>query len=250
MTPSQAELRAALLDAARPVPDGLLDGHDAPAGKRFSVYRNNVVASLTEALRVAFPLLRKLLGDATFDRLAAVFLRSHLPETPLLMYYGAAMPDFLRGFEPLQHIGYLPDCAALDLALRQSYHAADAAPVDPARLSDPDTLATMTFALAPSSRLLRSPWPLHDIWRYNVEANAPEPRAEAQDVLITRPDFDPEPHLLPPGAALWLELLDRGIRFGEATDEIIESVPQFDLEQALTLVLRTLALIERPEKES
>ena len=250
MTLSQADFRAALLDAKLPVPEGLLDAHDAPAGTRFSVYRNNVVVSLIEALRVAFPLLRKLLGDATFDRLAGFFLRAHPPQTPLLMHYGTAMPAFLESFQPLRHIGYLADCAALDLGLRKSYHAADAVPLEPTLLTSPESASATVFALAPSSLILRSVWPLHDIWRFNTERDAPKPRAIAQDVLITRPAFDPAPLLLPPGAANWLELLDSGMSLEAAAERATETTPDFDLARTLTLVLQAQALIEKAEKES
>jgi hypothetical protein len=250
MTLSQADFRAALLHAGLPVPEGLLDAHDAPAGTRFSVYRNNVVVSLSEALRVAFPLVRKLLGNDTFDRLAGIFLRRHPPETPLMMHYGSAMPGFLRNFEPLQHIGYLADCAALDLALRKSYHAADAAPLEPARLTDPESASAAAFALAPSSLILRSAWPLYDIWRFNTEQDAPKPRAIAQDMLISRPAFDPKPHLLPPGAADWLDFLDRGMGLEAAAERVTETTPDFDLERTLTLVLQAQALTEKARKDS
>ena len=50
MTVSQLDFRTAMLDAAVDVPDGLIDANGNPAGQRFSVYRNNVAVSLTEAL--------------------------------------------------------------------------------------------------------------------------------------------------------------------------------------------------------
>jgi hypothetical protein len=231
--PDQTVFRAALLDAERPVPEGLLDGFGSSAGRRYSVYRNNVAVSLTEALRESFPVLRKLLGDQNFDALAGVFLRAHPPGSPLMMHYGDEMPEFLTGFAPLQHIGYLPDVARLENALRASYHAGDAEPVDPTRLAGhaPEDLVASTLSFAPSLCLIRSPWPLFDIWRFNTEEGAPKPRAEAQSVLVTRAEFDPEPAPLSPAEAAAMQaLLDQktishAVIAGEAEDTAFDISP-------------------------
>ncbi|MEM9577056.1 MAG: DNA-binding domain-containing protein [Pseudomonadota bacterium] len=249
MTVSQNTFREALLDAERPVPPGLSNAEGGPAGARFSVYRNNVVVSLSEALKTAFPLVRKLLGAEAFAQLAAVFVRAHPPTSPLIMFYGDALPDFLRSFEPLQHIGYLPDCARLDLAFRQSYHAADALPFDASVLQGGDAGLAARARLAPATRLLRSEWPLYDIWRFNMEPGAPKPRAVAQDIMVTRPEFDPQPTLVPAGTIDWLALLDEGATIGDATDWVLSSHPDFDLAKALTLALTTHALTDHTTKE-
>lgn len=219
MSLTQSEFRAALLDPNRAAPKGL-SGPDGPAGKRFDVYRNNVAVSLTEALRVAFPVIRKLVGDQFFDAMAGVYLRAHPPRSPRLMFYGADMPVFLKDFEPAQHLGYLPDVARLELGLRESYHAADAPVLDPTELGriDPDALMEVRITLHPALRLLRSDWPVHAIWRFNTEEGAPKPPREAQDVLITRPEFDPAPHLLPRGAHAFLAALAEGEKFGAAAN--------------------------------
>jgi hypothetical protein len=249
MTVSQSTFRNAVLDPKIGVPKGLVKTNDQSAGSRFDVYRNNVVHSLTEALRVAFPLVSKLIGPANFGRLAGEFVRQHPPASPLMMYYGEALPAYLEDFEPLAHLGYLPDCARLDLALRASYHAGDTAAMDTTVFADPDALMRECFSLAPPTRILKSVWPLHDLWAYNTIPGAAKPTPVAQDVLITRPEFDPSPHVLPKGGADWLLSLEKGRTFGEAVEEIQAQTPDFDLSAALTLVLREQALTKPTTKD-
>ncbi|MEO9651480.1 MAG: DNA-binding domain-containing protein [Roseobacter sp.] len=251
MTVSQQTFRTALLDAEIPVPEGLRDAEGAAAGRRFSVYRNNVIVSLSEALATAFPLVRKLIGAESFHRLAMLYVRAHPPASPLMMFYGRHFPTYLEAFEPLRHLGYLPDCARLDLAMRQSYHAADSVPFDatPLQTGDQDAFETR-MVLAPASIVLKSAWPLFDLWRFNTVPGAPKPRAVSQDVLVTRPDFDPQPHLLATGDAEWLERLNSGIPFGQATEQTLEHEPDFDLTQALTLALSSHALMNDTKKEN
>jgi len=239
----QGDFAAAVLDPARPAPAGLVDPAGRPAGKRFDVYRNNVVVSLTDALGVAFPVVRKLVGEANFRVLARAFLAVHPPASPRLMLWGDALPRFIESFEPARSLGYLPDVARLEQALRESYHAADAAPFDPAALAglSPDEIMALRLCLAPSVRLLASPWPVLSIWRYNTSPGAPKPVMAAEEVLVSRPGFDPEPAALPEGGAAFLGAIDRGASLGEALDA--DSVPEaFDLDTTLGLILQGGAL--------
>ena len=244
MSVDQSQFHDALLDSARTVPAGLSDGMGRPAGARFSVYRNNVAVSLTEALEVSFPAIVKLIGAENFKKVAGVFLRKNPPQSPMIMVYGAEFPRFLETFEPLRHIGYLPDVARLEQALRESYHAADAAPIDPATFADlsDEKLATTRITLSPSIRLIRSVWPVHAIWAYNLEEDAPKPLNMAQDVLITRPDFDPQCHPLATGGGAFITTLLAGRPLGEAFEKALEISPEFDLAAVLALLLDTRAI--------
>ncbi|MBK0327629.1 putative DNA-binding domain-containing protein [Rhodobacteraceae bacterium F11138] len=250
MSVSQDMFRAALLDPGRPAPDGLNDGAGHAADARFTVYRNNVTHSLIEALRVGFPILTRLLGQKNMDGLSRLFLRAHPPDSPLMMHYGQAMPDFLAKLPQVAHLGYLPDVARLELALRRSYHAADSTPLDPAELAalTPTALMATRVTLAPAVRVLCSDWPLYDIWRFNTREDAPKPAHERQDVLITRAAFDPAPHLLPPGGAAWIQSLQRGDPLETALANAQGRAPGFDPTATLTLLLTDNALTSLTQK--
>ncbi|NSY38500.1 DUF2063 domain-containing protein [Leisingera sp. ANG59] len=240
MSVSQTEFTRAMMDAGQPVPDGLIDHHAQPAGRRFNVYRNNVAVSLTEAMHSAFPVIAKLLGKQNMDGLAGIYLRQHPPSTPLMMFYGEDFPAFLEAMEQLKHLGYLGDVARLELALRRAYHAADAVPVAPEELGAlaPDQLMNTRLTLAPAVDVLRSPWPIHAIWRYNTEDGAPKPELRAQDVLVTRPEFDPTPQVLPPAGAQWIRALIGGASIGEALEQAAAEDKSFDLGATLALLLQ------------
>ncbi|MFC4214088.1 DUF2063 domain-containing protein [Pseudophaeobacter arcticus] len=236
----QAQFITALMDAAVPVPTGLVDQDAAAAGRRFSVYRNNVAVSLTEAMHSAFPVIAKLLGRENMDGLSGLYLRAHPPSSPLMMFYGAEFPAFLEGMPQLDHLGYLGDVARLELALRHAYHAADATAIDPLQLAglSEQRLLETRLCLAPALHLLRSPWPIHAIWRFNTEDAAPKPQAGAQVVVITRPEFDPLPQLVSAADATWIEALMRGASIGEALSQAQNIDSDFDLSSPLTLLLQ------------
>lgn len=239
MSVGQDAFAAALLAPGLAVPHGLSDSEGRRAGKRFDVYRNNVVAGLTAALETAFPVIRKLVGTSNFAVLAGAFIHRHPPRTPLMMLYGADLAGFLETWPPAATLGYLPDIARLEQALREAYHAADAEPIDPARLAglSPDALMSARLGLAPALRVIRSRWPVHAIWRYNSEPGSPKPPPEPQDVAVLRRNYDPEPVLLLPGGAELIAALRSGASLGEATEAAFSASPRFDPAPVLNLLI-------------
>ena len=241
---TESSFAAALLDPAAALPAGLIDPQGRPAPQRFSVYRNNVASSLTLALEAGFPVIRKLLGCEYFGAIAVIHLRAHPPRSRQIMLYGQDFPGFLAAFPPLANLPYLADVARLELAIRESYHAADSTAIDPATLALPEeTLLASRFQLAPSLRLIRSPFPVFSIWQANAK-DGPAPISGAQDMVVLRPGFDPEPHLLPPGAADFIAALTGGHTLAQALTAAGDS---FDLTPVLSLLLAHHALTGRTQ---
>lgn len=238
---TQTAFARALLDPEAAVPVGIVDPQGRPAPKRFSVYRNNVASSLTRALEAAFPTVRKLVGDEFFAAMAGVFLRAHPPRSRMLMLYGDAFPGFLEGFPPVAQLGYLPDVARLDQAMRESYHAADSSPLGEVqfrRLIGGD-IAGLRLRLAPSLRLMRSRWPVVSIWIANAEGG-PSPKPGPEDALVLRPEFDPRPHRLPPGGGAFVQGLLEGLTLEQSLEQAAADV---DLPAVLSLLVVGQAII-------
>ncbi|MGR3794041.1 HvfC/BufC N-terminal domain-containing protein [Vannielia sp. SX4] len=229
---SQSAFHTALLDPATPAPEGLIDPKGRPAGKRFDVYRNNVVVSLSEALAEAFPVCQAIVGEEFFTALAGQYVRQHPPRDPRIATWGTTLPAFLESFPPVAHLPYLPDVARLEQALRESYHAADSTPIDPATIT-----TDSRFALAPSVRLVQSPYPIHAIWRF-TRGEGSKPAPQAQSVLVTRPGYDPQLTVLQPQAPAFLAGLAAGETLEEATPD------GFDITETLTALITGGALTE------
>ena len=233
---SQSTFRHALTDTGQPVPERLVDGAGRPAGRRFSVYRNNVAVSLSEALETGFPAVAALLGDANFARVAARFLRQPPPGSPLLMTWGGQFPAFLEGLDELDTMPWLPDVARSDLAMRRAYHAADATPIEPAELLalDEEALERARVTLAPAVQLLASRWPLAEIRSYALGETPERPSAGAQDIVVTRPEFDPVVSALPERGHAFALALKVGMPLGAAVTQCGEG---FDPAPTLALLL-------------
>lgn len=229
------EFSSALLNPDAALPQGLLDPQGRPAAQRFNVYRNNVTTSLIRALEAGFPAILSLVGADFFGAMAMQFTRAHPPKSRVMMLYGGDFADFIQGFGPAVSLGYLPDMARLEQALRGSYHAGDCAPLDAnllAGLNEAD-LRAARVTLAPALRLQASDWPIFGIWNAALHGGAP-PEMSAQAVIILRPEFDPAPHLLPPAAYPFLRDLAARRTIGAALDA---AATDFDLAATLSLLI-------------
>lgn len=240
---NQAAFTNALLHPELPTPAGIIaPAHDS-ATRRFAVYRNNVIASLSDALETAFPAIRALLGDTNFRNIAGVYCRAHPPTSPIMQQFGADFGVFLDGFEPVKRFPYLPDIVKIEIALRHAYHAADYTGDAAVTLATytPDQIARARFTFAPAVQLIDSAYPIYDIWN---KAHDPtyEISHQGQSVVILRPEFDPFPHLLSHAEHLFLRLMMDQSNLGDAAERAHQHDPDFDLSQISQTLLANFAL--------
>lgn len=238
----QAAFIAGLRAPETPPPGTLDDSNGVTPKRRFDVYRNNVVASLIEALRSSFPVTERLVGEEFFKATARAFIDQEPPRSPLMFLYGESLGAFLDSFPPAASVPYLGDIARLEWARVHAYHAEDKAPVSIDTLSalPPEQLGETEFQLHPSMALLTSRWPVFSIWASssgqieNLDVNM----EQQEEAVVIRPDFEVVVHRLPSGGYAFIRALQSGASLGEAAGQAATTCEDFDLAHHLEGLFR------------
>jgi Putative DNA-binding domain len=161
----QNALRRSLVDRDDGEAATMLAAHVAP--DRLDIYRNTFVGSLTKALRLSYPAVRRLVGDDFFEATAGALIVEMPPRSAWLDEYGAEFPEFLLRFPPAAALPYLPQVARLEWAVSRAIHAPDVESLEPTRLTAlaPEDQGRVCFMPHPAVGLVRADYPVDAIWR-------------------------------------------------------------------------------------
>ena len=244
---NEAAFARALLDAEAAVPEWIEGRDGGGAERRFSVYRNNVYASLVDVLAGRFPVSAKLVGDVFFSAMARIYVAKTPPDSAVLLRYGGGFADFVAGFPPATPVPYLADVMRLEWAWHGAYHSADAEPLPQEALAAFGPRAErLALTLHPSLRLVRSDYPVVTIWELAARDGEDEPvrlPAEGEDALVLRPALEVEVRRLPEGGAVFIQTLQDGAVLPEAAARASSSSPTFDLVASLAGLMRSGAIV-------
>lgn len=241
---TQTAFAHALLNAELPCPTGLTTWNDSDPTLRFAVYRNNVMVSLIDALADTYPVVQTLVGEAFFRAMARVFAGNNPPRSAVMAYYGRDFADFVAAFPPAASVPYLADVARLEMARVMAYHAADVVSIHPqvlqAALADPEQLLSLQLVLHPSVHVIESSFAIFSVWAAHqgaVSTLAVDPDV-AQTALVYREGLDVDTMEISAGAGTFVSTLLTGQTLAVAAQAASSMGPEFDLTNALTLLLR------------
>ena len=250
-----APFASALIDPGSETPAVVTGPSGKAAVKRYNVYRNNVTASLIEALAAIYPAVQRITGVEFFRAMARSHIRATPPTSPLLFEYGRDFPAFIETYEYACAMPWLTDTARIERAWLDAYHAADAEPLSAVALGSfpQERLAELRFVVHPATRIVRSRFSAVTIFAANrddatagrIDASVPE------DALITRPDLDVVVRQLPAGSAVFLASLIAGQLLGEAAALALDASPTFDIASAIAGMMEagafTAATLEKQD---
>ena len=207
---------------------------------RLQIYRHHILTSLTEALEATFPVVCRLVERRFFAYAADTYIRQHPPEAACVSAYGAGFPDFLEAFPPCHGLPYLADVARLEWALNVAYHAEECQPVGVDALRDipGEQIEVLTFRCAPACILLRSVWPIDEIWRANQggdEVTTPAIDLDSGGVCLEVLRWEAEVgfRTLEPAVYTFRAMLAAGQQLGTAVEAAVAVDEAFDCTAAL-----------------
>lgn len=233
-----------------PLPEGLRSWNQSDPAPRYAVHRNNVVASLIDALQTSFPVTLQLVGVDFFRGMARSFVLSQPLHSRILVWVGRDFPAFIEGFAPARGLAFLPDLARLEWLRICAYHAADQSSLSPQALaqplSHPDSLAQLRLSLHPSVQLLNSPFAVYSIWiaHHGLLDLAAVDVGQRESVLIYRSGLDVRLALLEAAQAHCIHCLQQKAPLAQAASEACALAPDFDLSATLGLLIRQQLIVE------
>lgn len=207
---------------------------EVDASERVAVYVNGYPARLHESLAEAYPAVEHVVGPGLFGALVHRYARFAPLSSYNLNDAGGLFPDFLSRDPSTERLPFLPDLARLEWSVTRAFHSAAEPPLDTTALAgwSMETWARGVLRFQPAVAVVRSAWPIVDVWRHRE--TAPEEididlRDRPQQALVSRRGLGVRCEEIGALEAEILSQLLQGRRLGELALPRDESAPDADI---------------------
>lgn len=211
------------------------------AEERLSIYRHAYTARLVECLEAEFPALLHLTGEEAFRSFAAEYLQRHPPGSPNLNQLGRLFPAFLaesrRSTGDLEReeqgwARFLIEVATLERIYSEVFDGPgeERTPStfhEQLRHLSPDSWADLRLETAPSLRMFRFEFPVHEYLtaiRQNQNPEIPEPQTTW--LIVNRRDFVVRRKAVPETAWRVLRGLQRRLPMSAALEQALQETSE------------------------
>ena len=197
----------------RKPPEGTVEG-------RWHIYSSGYLTRLVEALENDYSALARVVGPGPFGSLIQRYVAAHPPRSFDLRYAGDRLATFLEQDPLTGDLPFLPDLARLEWLLAEAFVAKDPEPLQWGDLQamDPETVSELPLVLNPGTVVIRSRWPLVDIWRLKDKDNKEislDVEGHPSTVLVFRNKLQTRCRKLDETEARFLEAAARGASLAE-----------------------------------
>jgi hypothetical protein len=210
---------------------------------RLAIYSDAYRLRLLEALRVDFPALHTLAGDAEFERIGRAYIDAHPSGHFSIRYFGRQLAGFLKRDDRWRDQPVFAEIAAFEWALGLSFDAADSPliGVEEVAAIPPGDWAHMRLDLNPSLQRLDLLWNVPGLWKAIEEEQPPQAPVAADYPLawvIWRRDLKTFFRSASVDEACALDLLRQGERFATLCEGLCEWIDEAQVAAQAAIYLR------------
>jgi hypothetical protein len=213
------------------------------APTRLAIYSDAYRLRLLEALRVDFPALHTLAGDAEFERIGRAYLDAHPSGHFSIRYFGRHLAAFLQRDDRWREQPLFAEMADFEWALGLSFDAADSPLIDIADVVSisPGSWPHMRLDPHPSLQRLDLLWNVPGLWKAIDEEQPPQTPVAGDHPLawvIWRRDLKTFFRSAPVDEACAIDLLRQGESFATLCDGLCEWIDETQAAAQAAIYLR------------
>ena len=213
------------------------------APTRLAIYSEAYRLRLLEAMRVDFPALHTLAGDAEFEHIGRAYLDAHPSGHFSIRYFGQQLAGFLQSDERWRALPVFAEMAAFEWALGLSFDAFNSSliGVEDVAAIPPMAWARMRLGLHPSLQRLDLLWNVPGLWKAIDEEQPPQPPVAAEHPLawiIWRRDLRSFFRSTPVDEAWAIDSLRQGHSFAAMCEGLCEWIDETRVAAQAALYLR------------
>lgn len=144
----------------------LLEPPQGTTERRWRIYRDGYLIRLADAIENDYAAIKRILGDRAFASLCSRYVATFPPSSHDIGRSGAHLSEFLATDALTSDLPFLPDLARFEWAMAEAMVAPDSPDHRRDTLVDlaPEVLLDLVILPRPGSAVIRSQWPLGDLW--------------------------------------------------------------------------------------
>jgi hypothetical protein len=213
------------------------------AHSRLAIYSDAYRLRLLEALRVDFPALHTLAGDAEFERIGRAYIDVHPSGHFSIRYFGQRLAGFLQRDDRWRALPVFAEMAAFEWALGLSFDAFDSPliGVEDMATIPPEDWAQMRLGLHLSLQRLDLRWNVPGLWKAIDEEQPPQTPLVADHPLawiIWRRDLRTFFRSMSVDEAWAIDLLRQGGSFAAMCEGLCEWIDEASVAAQAALYLQ------------
>jgi len=219
---------------------------------RMAIYSQNTYGGIHDYLMSVFPAINGVVGGDFFKQLIYQFIRSMPPKSGNMHDYGIELISFVEQEQTLSELPYITDLARFEWAKHKAYYSDlnSVLAFDVSKVEQ-DTILITPVSLNRSITLLKTPYPITEIYRQSLPDYQEEVSLSldsGMESLLIRQNTKNQRSLVAVeqiSEVLFklLSILSRSSTLESAIESLSQSYTHDDISQALAYVLSSNLLI-------